>query len=313
MTHTASSEVPVVITDEPRFGNMDTLAPNLLQSVVALSGGGTLDQRIDMLTSVMLTEPQVQCDVIHRFGPGLYIREINVPAGTMGVGHYQRYEHLNILLKGKVTMLKDDGSTSTLEAPMMFVGKPGRKVGIIEEDMIWQNIYATTETDIEKLEEMFFDKSEIWDEHIAGPGQKLLQSDFDQNEYLEMLAEIGVTEDFVRSESERTDNMIDLPYGAYKIKVGDSPINGKGLFATANITTGEVIAPGRIGDRRTIAGRYTNHSNKPNATVERVGAKGINLVALSDIAGCAGGHDGDEITIDYRESVMIAIQINKEN
>jgi hypothetical protein len=41
MTHTASSEVPVAITDEPRFGNMDTLAPNLLQSV-ALSGGGTL-------------------------------------------------------------------------------------------------------------------------------------------------------------------------------------------------------------------------------------------------------------------------------
>jgi hypothetical protein len=38
---------------------------------------------------------------------------------------------------------------------MTFVGKPGRKVAYIIETVVFQNIYATDETDIEKLENMF--------------------------------------------------------------------------------------------------------------------------------------------------------------
>jgi hypothetical protein len=49
----------------------------------------------------------------------------------------------------------EDGEKVEVVAPMTFVGKPGRKVAYILEDVIFQNIYSTDETDIEKLESMF--------------------------------------------------------------------------------------------------------------------------------------------------------------
>lgn len=292
---------------------MEIVPQTILTDIISASDGGSLVEKVDSLQSFMLDLPQVKCEVIHRFAPGLYIREVTVPAGTMAVGHWQRTEHLNILLKGRVTVLNDDGSTTDLVAPMIFVGKPGRKCGYIHEDMVWQNIYATTETDVEKLEEMFLDKHKAWDQHLESVQAKLLPPVNEHNDYLDMLAEFGVTEEFARAESERDDNMIDLPYGSYKIKVGASNIEGKGLMATADIQPGEIIVPARIGNMRTIAGRYTNHSPMPNAKPVRNGHTGIDLVALREISGCLGGHDGEEITIDYRESLRLAMQINQEN
>ena len=42
--------------------------------------------------------------------------------------------------------------------------------GYILKDMVWQNIYATDETDVEKLEAMFLDKSQTWQEHLDAEG-----------------------------------------------------------------------------------------------------------------------------------------------
>jgi hypothetical protein len=39
------------------------------------------------------------------------------------------------------------------------MAKPGRKVAYIVETVVFQNIYSTPETDIEKLENMFVDNS----------------------------------------------------------------------------------------------------------------------------------------------------------
>lgn len=292
---------------------MDIVPSEMLRDVVAMADGRSLSEHVDALQKCMQDLPQVQCDVVHRFAPGLYIREVTIPAGTLAIGHRQRFDHLNIFLQGKVTILKDDGTTERLEAPMMFVGKPGRKVGYIEEDMVWQNIYSTSETDVEKLEEMFLDKNEIWLGHLEEIQRKLLPAPDDHSDFLAVLEEFGITEEMARSESERDDNLVELPYDGYKIKVGHSAIHGKGLIATAAIKQGEVIAPARIGDGRTIAGRYTNHSAYANAVPVRRGQKNIDLVAIKDIAGCHGGMDGEEITINYRQSLKLAMLINMEN
>lgn len=304
----AESKLPVAINESV----VNSLPSKMLTDMALQTGGSTIDVQTDALQKYMLQLPQVQCDVLHRFGPGLYIREVSAPAGTLAIGHHQRYEHLNIMLKGKVTMLNDDGTTTTLQAPLMFVGKPGRKVGYIEEDMVWQNIYATTETDVEKLEEQLLDKNAIWHEHLEYAKHKLLPRADDRQDYLAMLDEFGVTEDQANAEAMRDDNLAPMPYGTYKFKIGDSPINGKGIFATAHIKAGDVIGPARIGDQRTILGRYTNHSCMPNAYPVRREGRNVDLVALHDITGCHGGMDGEEITLDYRQSLQIAIELNQE-
>lgn len=285
----------------------------ILTQAVAVQEAGTMVEKIDSLQTHMLAMPQAKCNVFHRFAPGIYIREVSISAGTLVVGHIHKHEHLNLLLKGKVVLLNDDGTTVTYTAPAMLVGKPGRKVAYVEEDMVWQNIYATSETDVEKLEEELLDKSPVWHEHLEAVRAKLLPAVDDQGSYDRFLAEFGLTEEFVRMQSECTSNMVELPHGSYKIKVGRSNIEGKGLFATADIKPGEVIAPARIGNGRTIAGRYTNHSASPNAEMVRRGRKDIDLVAIKEIEGCLGGHDGQEITIDYHQAYRLAMQIHMEN
>jgi len=51
-------------------------------------------------------------------------------------------------------IVKEDGERIELVAPMTFMGSKGRKIAYIIETVVFQNIYATEETDIEKLENM---------------------------------------------------------------------------------------------------------------------------------------------------------------
>ena len=269
------------------------------------------EQKVQTLEAAFLEQPQVDCPVVHRFGSGIYIREVSIPAGTLSIGHRQTTTHLNVMLAGRVIMISEDGVKTEVAAPQTFVAGPGRKIGYILEDMIWQNIYATNETDVEKLEAMFLDKSNTWQEYQKN--QQLLLS-FDHSEdvadYYAAIAQYGFDHDTVQTQVQNLDDQIDLPHGGYKIMVAPSKIDGKGVFATANLETGEIIAPARIAGKRTPAGRYTNHSKNPNAKMILLDNGDVNLVAAMPIVGCKGGNLGEEITIDYRQALSLAIRRN---
>lgn len=96
---------------------------------------------------------QVDCPVTHRFAPGVYLREISMPADTVVIGKVHKTEHFNILLKGACLIVHADGLRDELRAPCTFVSKPNvQKVLYITEDMIWQTVHVTDETDLKKLE-----------------------------------------------------------------------------------------------------------------------------------------------------------------
>ena len=269
------------------------------------------EKKVQALEAAFLKQPQVECSVVHRFGPGIYIREVTIPADTFSIGHCQTTTHLNVMLAGRVTMVNEDGSKTELIAPQTFVASPGRKIGYIAETMVWQNIYATDETDIEKLESMFLDKSQTWQEYQKN--QQLLLS-FDHSEdiadYYAAIAEYGFNHETVQNQVHNLDDQIDLPHGGYKMMVAPSNIEGKGVFATGNFEANEIIAPARIAGKRTPAGRFTNHSKNPNAKMVLLDNDDINLVTITPIMGCKGGNLGEEITIDYRQALSLAIRRN---
>ena len=92
------------------------------------------------------------CPVTHGFAPGVYLREIFMPAGTYVIGKEHNTEHFNTILKGSAYVMIDD-NVEFMVAPMSFVSHAGcRKVLYIVEDMIWQTIHPTEETNIEVLE-----------------------------------------------------------------------------------------------------------------------------------------------------------------
>lgn len=256
---------------------------------------------VSRIESAMLALPQAGCPVIHHFGPGLYVREVNIPAGVTAVGHAQRFEHLNIMLKGRVLMFREDGSTSEVSAPALFVGPPGRKIGYVLEDVVWLNVYATDETDVEKLERTYLDKSTAWQaDQMQRDARERVDHEADRADFIAMAHEVGVSPDEIRAQSESTEDLAPFPHGSWPVMVADSPIEGKGLFATAPLVAGMPICPGRVGGKRTPAGRYTNHSATPNARAVMLPNGDVELVALRDIGGCRGGQLGEEITLDYR-------------
>lgn len=112
-------------------------------------------QQIAYIGHELAKLPQTECPLKHHFAPGVYVREIFMPADTIIIGHIHKTEHLNILVQGACFIVHDDGSREELRAPLTFVSKAGvQKVLYIIEDMIWQTVHVTTETDIEKLEAM---------------------------------------------------------------------------------------------------------------------------------------------------------------
>jgi hypothetical protein len=95
--------------------------------------------------------------VKHWLAPGIYAREIHLPAGTVVVGKIHRHRHFNIISQGSITCYTEFG-LETHTAPASFISEPGTKrVVHTHEDAIWTTIHhnPTDETDIETLENMF--------------------------------------------------------------------------------------------------------------------------------------------------------------
>lgn len=131
------------------------------------------------LEKELLQAPQVPCPTTHHFGRGVYMREMSAPAGTLILGHAHKYEHMCILLKGGLRVLNQDGTTSDLYAPFIFNANPGRKLALTLSDVSFMNVHPNEdeERDIEKLEERWVTKSDVWSEHQLTAGIAKLKGD----------------------------------------------------------------------------------------------------------------------------------------
>lgn len=94
-----------------------------------------------------------KCPLVHHFAPGLYAREIFIPAGILIIGKIHRHAHVNTISKGKCVVATEFG-LQELEAPKSFISKPGVKRAVLAlEDTIWTTYHPTEETDLDKIEE----------------------------------------------------------------------------------------------------------------------------------------------------------------
>jgi hypothetical protein len=118
-----------------------------------------IKQSLDNLAVAVKNSPQVECKESHHFGPNIYIKEVTLPAGAVIIGKHHRHEHLCNMVSGRMIVVDSDGNRTELVAPMTFMAKSGRKIAYIIETVVFQNIYSTSETDIQKLEDMIVDNS----------------------------------------------------------------------------------------------------------------------------------------------------------
>jgi hypothetical protein len=91
----------------------------------------------------------------HFFAPGIYVRQLTIPAGTVLTGKIHRYEIMNILVSGTIKVTTDDG-VEEVSGPLIFNSKAGsKKAGFALTDVVWLNVHPTELTDLEEIERHF--------------------------------------------------------------------------------------------------------------------------------------------------------------
>ena len=107
---------------------------------------------LDVVEAEMFKHPQVHCPLTHRFTPGMYIREIFMPAGTVVSTALHKTEHPFVISKGDVSVWRDGFPVERLKAPHTGITKPGtRRLIYIHKDTIWITFHITDKTDPDEI------------------------------------------------------------------------------------------------------------------------------------------------------------------
>ena len=108
---------------------------------------------IDRAEAELLKYPAVQCPLVHTFTPGLYMRQILMPAGTMLTSRVHKQTHPFIIVKGRISVISGNERT-TYTAPHIGITEAGtRRVLFAHEDTVWITSHANPDG-IEDPDEM---------------------------------------------------------------------------------------------------------------------------------------------------------------
>lgn len=110
--------------------------------------------KYDFIEAANAARPQVDLPLVHRFTPGMYIREIHMPAGVLVTSAMHKTEHPFILSKGSVLVWKVGEQPVRLTAPHTGITAAGtQRLLYIEEDAVWITCH-TNPTDTQDIEEI---------------------------------------------------------------------------------------------------------------------------------------------------------------
>jgi hypothetical protein len=109
-------------------------------------------EQIESLQAQMVTMPQAELVTEHQFSPGMYMRKLFRPAGTLIVGKVHKEPHFFLCAKGEIIAWTESGM-KRLQAGDVIESKPGTKrVTLAVTDAIGITIHRTDKTDLDKIE-----------------------------------------------------------------------------------------------------------------------------------------------------------------
>ena len=126
--------------------------------IVSAMDGNTVREKIARLETSLNMLPKETLRTItpvHYFNPGVYMREVTLPPGTLAVGRIHRHDCMAIVV-GDVSIMSERGPMR-VTGMKVFHSFPGAKrVAYAHQTTRWITIHATDERNIEKLEAELF-------------------------------------------------------------------------------------------------------------------------------------------------------------
>jgi quercetin dioxygenase-like cupin family protein len=91
---------------------------------------------------------------------GLYARQITIPKGTVLTGKIHKYEQINFVVKGDISVLTEEG-VKRVGAGFFVVSPAGTKrIAYAHKKTVWITVHGTDQTDIDKIESEFIAQTE---------------------------------------------------------------------------------------------------------------------------------------------------------
>ena len=109
-------------------------------------------EQVERLQAEMATMPQAELVTEHQFSPGMYMRKLYRPAGTLIVGKVHKEPHFFLCAKGEIIAWTESGM-KRLQAGDVIESKPGTKrVTLAVTDAIGITIHRTDKTNLDEIE-----------------------------------------------------------------------------------------------------------------------------------------------------------------
>lgn len=103
----------------------------------------------------------------HRFTPGMYSRQIFMPAGSLILTERHKTTHPFVVSQGDLSVWTAEAGVVRLRAPYTGITTPGtQRIIYIHEDTIWTTFHVTDETDPEVIKNQITEAGErnkLWD------------------------------------------------------------------------------------------------------------------------------------------------------
>jgi hypothetical protein len=129
----------------------------------------SMRQRVERLEAVLTHVEPGEYQLRHRFAPGVYMREMLIPANQIATGAVHKTKHLTIVVGH--CYLTDENGAQEFCGYSSFESEPGTKRAIVTiQDTIVTTIHPTEETDLDKLCELL---TESKPQELLGGSQNL--------------------------------------------------------------------------------------------------------------------------------------------
>jgi len=230
------------------------------------------------------TQPQLYIPVTDYIHGGMYTRQITILKDTIITGQIYKFDHFDIMISGDITVSTDTDKPKRFKGFNIFKGMSGKKrAGYAHEDTTWITVHAVTGESGEKIQDFLTvdNFKELKEFYLSCD-----VFDFDK-----LISSCNMTMEDVRiqveNKSDQTGTISDNCY------LGPSEISGTGCFSHSDFKVSDRVCEARIKDKRTMEGRYINHSVRPNCIMV-ICTEGVYVMAIEPI------YKNEELTVNYR-------------
>lgn len=148
----------------------------------AVAEQSVISRAIEAMHS-MPDDQKISMEPDHLFGPGVYIRVLRMPAGTVVASKIHKTEHFCIALKGRALVRVGD-KVEEIVAPRIMRTLPGtQRMLYITKDAVWLTIHPLENADTRASEEDLKDIE-----------TRLIADSFEDPELVKLLADMGESE-----------------------------------------------------------------------------------------------------------------------